>query len=94
MNVKYNILQNSCEKYRKFPGNPVVKTWHFHYHGQGSIPGQGTKIPQATQSGQKKKYTIHFTNQLLILKIRTCFIKLSTNAEEEILQKIKKTKVV
>ena len=25
--------------------------------GAGSIPGQGTKIPQATQQGQKKKIT-------------------------------------
>ena len=27
---------------------PVVRTWHFHCQGPGSIPGQGTKIPQTT----------------------------------------------
>ena len=28
----------------EFPGNPVVRTWCFHCHGLGSIPGQETKI--------------------------------------------------
>ena len=32
---------------RQFPGIPVVKTWHFHCHGQSSIPGWRTKILQA-----------------------------------------------
>jgi len=32
----------------------VVRT-HFHCWGLGSIPGQGTKIPQAAQHGLKKK---------------------------------------
>ena len=31
----------------EFPGSPVVKTQHFHCRGPGSIPGLGTKIPQA-----------------------------------------------
>ena len=32
-----------------FPGGPIVKTPNFHCRGaQGSIPCQGTKIPQAT----------------------------------------------
>ena len=30
------------------PGSPVVRTWHFQCRGPGSIPGQGTKIPQTT----------------------------------------------
>ena len=34
------------------PESPVVRTWHFHYRGPGSIPGWGTKIPQATQADQ------------------------------------------
>ena len=34
--------------YLKFPDGPVVRTWHFHCQGPGSIPGQGTKIPQTT----------------------------------------------
>ena len=33
----------------------MVRTWHFHFWGLGSIPGWGTKIPQAMQCGQKKK---------------------------------------
>ena len=35
----------------EFPGGPMVRTWRFHCCGTGSIPGRGTKIPQA---GQKK----------------------------------------
>ena len=34
---------------RGFPGSPVVKTPHFHSRGTGSIPVQGTRIPQTTQ---------------------------------------------
>ena len=43
--------------FRDFLGSPVVKTPCFHCRGHGfdSIPGQGTKIPQAMQRGQKKK---------------------------------------
>ena len=33
----------------------MVRTLHFHCRGPGSIPGRGTKIPQATWDGQKKK---------------------------------------
>ena len=40
---------------REFPGHPVVRTQCFHCHGPGSIPGQGTKIMQATQPKKKKK---------------------------------------
>ena len=38
---------------REFPGNPVVKTWHFCYYGPGSIPSQGIKILQAMKSIKK-----------------------------------------
>ena len=38
---------------REFPGGPVVRTLRFHC--PGLMPGQGTKIPQAVQHGQKKK---------------------------------------
>ena len=31
-----------------FPGSPVVKTSPSNAGGAGSIPGQGTKIPQAS----------------------------------------------
>ena len=36
-----------------FPGSPMVKTPYFHYRGTSLIPGQGTKIPHATQHGHK-----------------------------------------
>ena len=36
---------------RDFPGGPVVKILHFRCRGEGSPPGQGTKILQS----QKKK---------------------------------------
>ena len=29
------------------PGGPVVRTWRFHCHGPGSIPGRGTNVLQA-----------------------------------------------
>ena len=39
----------------EFPGGPVVGTWSFHYRGLDSVSGRGTKIPQATEHGKKKK---------------------------------------
>ena len=33
----------------------MVRTRAFTAEGLGSIPGRGTKIPQAVQCGQKKK---------------------------------------
>ena len=44
---------SSSSSSREFPGGPVVRTQHFHCCDTGSIPGQGTKIPQATQHNQK-----------------------------------------
>ena len=43
---------------REFPDGPVVRTWHFHYQGPGSIPGRGTKILQATQPNKKNHFQI------------------------------------
>lgn len=40
---------------QELPGGPVVKTEHFHCHGQGSIPGRGTNILKAVRCGQKRK---------------------------------------
>ena len=40
-----NYIQN--KNLGELLGGPVVKTWSFHWGGQGSIPGGGTKIPQA-----------------------------------------------
>ena len=36
------------------PGCPVVRTWPFYHQGPGSIPGQGTKLPQAIRCSHKK----------------------------------------
>ena len=40
-----------------YPGSPVIKIPHFHFrrHGGDPIPGQGTKIPHATENSQKKE---------------------------------------
>ena len=42
-------------KVREFPGCAVVRALCFHYESAGSIPGQGTKILQATWCDQKNK---------------------------------------
>ena len=41
------------------PGGPVVKTPPSNARDGGSIPGQGTKIPQATQLNQERKKENH-----------------------------------
>ena len=43
-----------------FPGRLVVSTRRFHWQGWSSIPGGGTKIPQAKRSCQKKKKESYF----------------------------------
>ena len=39
---------------RESPGGPVVSISGAQCFDQGSVPGQGTEIPQATRCGQKK----------------------------------------
>ena len=49
---------NKIDKVGEFPGGPVVRTLCFRCtteEGTCSIPGWGTKIPQAVQYGQEKK---------------------------------------
>ena len=41
--------------WREFPGGPVLRTRRFHCCSLGSIPGQGTKIPQAVWSKNNKQ---------------------------------------
>ena len=43
------------EKVCEFSGSPVVRTRHPHYWGPCVKPGWGTKMPQDSQCGQKKK---------------------------------------
>ena len=38
----------------EFPDVPVLRTRCFHCRGLGSIPGWGTRIPQAMWQGQKE----------------------------------------
>ena len=39
----------------EFPGGQLLGLWAFTAKGPASIPGQGTRIPQAARHGQKKK---------------------------------------
>ena len=39
----------------EFPGGLAVRIQHFHCYGPGSIPGQGTEIPQDAKHCQRKK---------------------------------------
>ena len=57
-NILLSVLYFSSflsEFKQEFPGSPVVRTWSFHCSGPCSIPGWGTKIPQAEQHSQKKR---------------------------------------
>ena len=46
--------------FKKFGGNSLPVQWlgfrAFTAEGAGSIPGRGTKIPEAAQHGQKKNF--------------------------------------
>ena len=39
---------------RELPGSLMVRILGFHCGGLGSIPGQGTEIPQATEQPKNK----------------------------------------
>ena len=52
LNEKIRIQNSLC---LELPSSPVVKHRAFSIVGLGSIPGQGTKIPKAMQTGRKKK---------------------------------------
>ena len=53
---------------REFPDGPVVRTWQFHCWGPGSILGQGIRIMQATQHGQKKKKKSLINTQVFMIQ--------------------------
>ena len=44
-------MPSTCQHHERgnFPGGPVVKTSPSNAEGMGSIPGQGAKIPYASQ---------------------------------------------
>ena len=63
--VEVNKCINELKKKKEsclwgVPGVPVVRTQRSHSQNPGSVPGQGTKIPQAIWPGQK---TVYFTNR-------------------------------
>ena len=53
--------------YWEFTGGPVVRTWHFHSHGSGSIPDQETKTPQALPHSQKDNKMCHYLKLVIWL---------------------------
>ena len=65
--LKERFLILKEKKKEGIPGGPVVRAWHFHCQGPGSIPGPGTKIPQATWPGKKKKHRTSLVAQWLRL---------------------------
>ena len=44
-----------CLRSREFPGSPVVRIPTFTAVARGSIPGQGTEIPQDVGVAEGKK---------------------------------------
>ena len=55
-------LEHKKRTFKSALGNSLVVQWlglcAFTAEGPGSVSGQGTKIPQATQHSQKKKKKI------------------------------------
>ena len=54
---------------REFPDGPVVRTQHFHCCDLGSIPGWGTKVPQAVWPKKKKKNQISGSQGLGVMDV-------------------------
>ena len=50
-----------------FPGGLVVKILGFHYQVSGSIPCQGTEIPQAPWSRKTKKKRKYICSPVYII---------------------------
>ena len=66
--VKFIRLTNVRNGAWEFPGSPVLRTPRSHCGTWDSIPGQGTKIPQAAQSGQNKQKKTWSLNLTLVSK--------------------------
>ena len=49
---------------RDLPGGPVVKTWPSNAEGVGLIPGQGAKIPHASEPKKTKHKAKQYCNKL------------------------------
>ena len=63
-------LRKNIMCYLNSVGNSLVVQWlglhAFTAKGAGSIPGRGTKIPQAAQNGQKKKFKLCILSNSLL----------------------------
>ena len=55
IHMPYGVAKKIKLYLREFPGGLVVRILGFHCHGSGSVPGQGTEIPQAAWHDQKKR---------------------------------------
>ena len=55
-----HVFQGKC--FWDFPGGPVVKTSSSNSELQGLIPGQGAKLPHASETKKKKKRNINSSN--------------------------------
>ena len=55
MTSSFTYKASKRSKSRKFSGDPVVRTLHFHCWDLGLIPVQGTGILRAEWHSQKKK---------------------------------------
>ena len=55
----------------KFSGRQWLGLWAFTPKGQGSIPGKGTKIPQAKQQyPPTQKQNLNFSTKVYVKRIR------------------------
>ena len=60
--LKEKTKEKDTEKWGgAFPVGPAVKNLPSNAGDEGLIPGGGTKIPQATQHGQKTNKTVSLT---------------------------------
>ena len=49
-----DVLHHPGRTYKEFSGGPLIRSLHFHCHGLGLIPGQGSKIPQPKRKKRKE----------------------------------------
>ena len=50
-----DVLPYPGRTYKEFSGGPLIRSLHFHCHGLGLIPGQGSKIPQPKKKKKERK---------------------------------------
>lgn len=70
-NVRGGFIQNRQSK--DLPGGPVVRPCS-HCRGPGSIPGRGSKIPQATRHVPKKEKVLSRGKRLIVFISRIMMV--------------------